>query len=129
MTGKSNSPQWTPRRVVNVVLALAAGAGGAAVHLFFPGAPWAALALALAAGVLLGLSTPDSPLDALLDRIIGPDDAPAARMDPEDERRIRDAIAHRRPERRKEGSAALDLLGAVVSVAVGIALLIARGGL
>jgi hypothetical protein len=124
---------WTPRRIVNVALSAAAAIGGAVVHLFFPGAPWAALALALAAGVLLGLAQANSPLDAFLDRVIGPDtDAespPPARMTAEDERAIRDALQPPpRPRPRKiDGSAALDVLGAVVSFGIGLALLIARG--
>jgi len=131
-------PAWTPRRTVNVALGALAALGGAVAHLAFPGEPWAASAVALAAGVILGLVTPGSPVDAVLDRIVGPDDNDSPPED-SDARAVREALELRPPApvreaprptpRRREGHALLDVLGAVVSFGIGIALLIARGGL
>ncbi len=125
-------PSWTPRRVANATLALLCAVGGLVVHVFFPGTAWAGYVLSCLGTLLLGLAVPNSPVDAFLDRTIGPDDAPTARMTEEDERAIREALEPRPrpvklPSRRERGHAAIELLAAVVSFAVAIALWLSGG--
>ncbi len=133
-----------PRTVVNVTLSVLASVGGVAVEIAAPGASWAGWVLAGCAGLLLGLNTPGSPVDALLDALVGPDDA-TARRSAEAVSAIREAFqrAHvrggerplpvaipdlpaRRP-RREEGSIGLDLLGLIVCAAL-LALFLAGAG-
>lgn len=126
--------KWTPRNSINLGLAAVAGlALVLAPILAPPGAPWLPVVEGAAGALLLGLLTPGSPVDSVLDRLAGPDPETAG-LDPSEAAEVvRDALAERRAARRprrldgpEAGSVALDVLGAVVCAAAGAAVLYAR---
>lgn len=121
------------RQKINLLLALAGALVFALVPLLAQDRPWAPAVEGMAGAFLLGLLTPGSPVDSALDRLVGPGPADAGDGS-EAAEAVREALAEDRTAppprarpRRIEGSAAGDVLGAILCVAGGVAVLIARG--
>lgn len=125
--------KFTPRQIVNLILAGLAAAVLVAVPMIptIDDVPRAGI-MGAAGGLLIGLITPGSPVDRVLDALLGARDERAAEVVADALRSRPGSVVAPAPrrlaDRREDGSAALDVLGAIVAAAIGLGLLLTRVG-